>query len=614
MGVKRIILTENQFKRIILKEGYSLSPVDDHTLNMTFDNNDMSDKANKMADTRLFGTRNDVLNGDASSNGKNTLMQKKLNAQIEMRKNSEMISILKSRDINGIDHAKFLNDKDKEKLHSIDFSDDEKVKEEISNIEEKNYKLNTSLSAYSSQINQASNLYQSVNSDATGTEDERISRFFVGEVPNSEDHIKYIALFTVNSFSVNSALKHGYLNANQETLYKLRGNVSKADYMNDTGKENINAVFDNKLKGTRAKGDKYSTNQSTIAQLFSQKGFEDSSDGESDHYRQNYGLGDAGPNGYGNVDNKYTTANEFIDKSIMYSAYALRKVNFQPRIIIAAPSSSSYNKYYCQRLASVINAQFVDNFFKQSLLTTKFDEEGLRNAGMTLTPSQRQKIDTYALLALKRGINVEWSNMINSFNKSKGSSIYTIALSYGLSQTEMQNEISDYFKRNLSQYLKERGNNTAEYIATYLIENKSRAGFSRKNKEGLNSFFSNKKNINDFSQTLAEAEQLFEENADKLNNGTMNITLNDNQLKITGIEGRFRQYLKNMYIVATDELKKSGNRSIGYYRNSNTLIFDDDMGSGTTLKLTIDGLKNFKDDLNAENTMCLVNSFSFAGK
>ena len=50
----------------------------------------------------------------------------------------------------------------------------------------------------------------------------------------------------------------------------------------------------------------------------------------------------------------YTSINQFIDKSIMYASYALKEENFYPDFIVAAPSSSKFNHYYCTNLSRKI--------------------------------------------------------------------------------------------------------------------------------------------------------------------------------------------------------------------------------------------------------------------
>ena len=40
----------------------------------------------------------------------------------------------------------------------------------------------------------------------------------------------------------------------------------------------------------------------------------------------------------------YSSVNQFIDKSVMYAAHALKKENFIPSFIVAAPSSSKFNQ------------------------------------------------------------------------------------------------------------------------------------------------------------------------------------------------------------------------------------------------------------------------------
>jgi hypothetical protein len=248
------------------------------------------------------------------------------------------------------------------------------------------------------------------------------------------------------------------------------------------------------------------------------------------------------------------------------------------------------------------------------LLTTKFNEDEMNADGVTMTDKERMGIDGYAIGALKRGINQEWNKIIYAFLKKKGGTLYKISLQYNTSMEGMKIDIIKYITKQISDFYKNMKENTAQYIADYLIDNIKHPGFSRENKEALTYFVTSKLVIRDLAIAIKQMEDLLLNYANQLNNNGISITLSDKQYKITGISSRFRKYLQNMYVVATDELKNNGTKSIGFYRNSNILIFDEDMGSGATLKLTLDGLKNFKNNMNASNTMCLVNAFSFVGK
>ena len=62
-----------------------------------------------------------------------------------------------------------------------------------------------------------------------------------------------------------------------------------------------------------------------------------------------------------------------------------------------------------------------------------------------------------------------------------------------------------------------------------------------------------------------------------------------NKFKITKIPMRQRKYLSNVYVVADKNLDENG-RLFQELENAKFLIFDEDMNSGETLRLSIDAL------------------------
>lgn len=612
----KIIINERQYNKLLLTEGYELTPVDNTTVSMHFNNQDLSDKANKNADTRIFG--------DRTSNLTN-LMQQKLNAQKKINEYKSVIDALQTGNMDKVKSLYSLTEKEKESIMSMDLSDEISVNGKISSYQDKIDKLETNIGAYDAMWNQASSSNQAIRGERGNDLTDRITKYFVGEVPGSGG-IKYISLFTMKSFNINTAMKHGEMNTNIETLSPfikadrkdIRNNnkprygyTTSRDYLEATGQRNVDVKFDNKAKGYKFSNGKRVDNQPVLNNLFSLNNIPNDNQKYS-HYRENYGLGNADDIENNDYSNGYTTTHEFLDKSIMYASYALRKEHFMPRIIVCPPSSSEFNKLYCRRLASTINSEFIDDFFKQSPLTTKYNYEAMEADGVVLKELDKQAINAFAIGSVKQGMNAEWSKLINTFLSKKQGTLYKISKKYGTNVGDMESDLKDYFKNQLYDYFKERKNNTAQYISEYLIINLKSANFKKTNKTALNDFITGKLNIRDISDTLSQAEQLYERYAKELDSTGIRVSFSDKQYKITKISGRFRKYINDMYVVSTEELKKNGTKSIGFYRNSNVLMFDEDMGSGATLRLSLEGLRNFKNDMNSKNTMCLVNAFSFS--
>ena len=81
--------------------------------------------------------------------------------------------------------------------------------------------------------------------------------------------------------------------------------------------------------------------------------------------------------------------------------------------------------------------------------------------------------------------------------------------------------------------------------------------------------------------------------------------------KITGFSKRHRRYIKHFYVVHNDHLVNGELPS--RYKNAKFLIFDEDMNSGATLKLSIDALRDKLPQLPSTDILCLVNGYSAGG-
>jgi hypothetical protein len=92
---------------------------------------------------------------------------------------------------------------------------------------------------------------------------------------------------------------------------------------------------------------------------------------------------------------------------------------------------------------------------------------------------------------------------------------------------------------------------------------------------------------------------------------TKGYKLNTKRTKITNFKKHLREYIHNLYVIA-DEHLTNGNLQ-KRYSNAKFLIFDEDINSGATLKLTIDTLENKLPDSNTNNILCLVNGYSASG-
>jgi hypothetical protein len=93
----------------------------------------------------------------------------------------------------------------------------------------------------------------------------------------------------------------------------------------------------------------------------------------SEHYKKQYGYG----------SDEYTSFTQFMDKSIVYASKVLSEIGYHPDVIIAPPSSSKYNTYYCTNLSRKLGIPYIKDFFERNVVDVKCDETGMRNAGMS---------------------------------------------------------------------------------------------------------------------------------------------------------------------------------------------------------------------------------------
>ena len=98
--------------------------------------------------------------------------------------------------------------------------------------------------------------------------------------------------------------------------------------------------------------------------------------------------------------------------------------------------------------------------------------------------------------------------------------------------------------------------------------------------------------------------------ADKLTQG-YRPTYRETQFKITRMDKRYRQYLQNMYVIADKNM--TGDALQKRYQNAKFLIYDEDVNSGTTLRLVIDALNEKLPD-GEHQIMCMANAYSNSGR
>ncbi len=588
---KKVYISENKLH--LLSEGIHFSkpnennPYIDTTITpIKRGNQSSTDAENRIGDTRFFGTKNDILYGDKSTRAdslydlilnKGKLMDA-YSAAIESIKNGRRTNPLLPKCSEYTRRSIMNNMHDPEKT-------DEELIDYFGNIlfqAKKQYDM--SYNKYNRAIN-------------TKNPDDVIPRYDVGVVPGTD--VKVIALFKFNDFNFSDAIKNGELRQTKDTdsmldITDFRKERKKNDKLYGKG-----AGTNKKLLTTYDNG----TVIPDIARNFSLKGIDvDSKDPSSlPHFKQQFKSRDAfnSDDAY-NADNKeaYNTITQFMDKSILAANYAIKNEGIKVDYIVAAPSSSKFNKYYCFNLSRKIGAEFKQEFFRRNLLNVELDE-GIYKAGLTdkIIEDTKNKVknaaitevSSYLMETVKKFVseNIDVLSKIPLEPHSREKASFELICEvlkhysyYGLCNIyEAQPKTSNihmYLVNHFMDYttIKKSKDYNVNYILKQLIF-VIRTRLSKKYQEMLRTM----------DNQIWKYQDIF-----RSENGGWRLDY-CKKFKITDIDKKARQYIKNAYVVADEELDSDGHL-YERYKNANFLIVDEDMNSGGTLMLLINALKD----------------------
>lgn len=582
-------ITEEQYTAYIIKpliEGvdykkqgsqYSSAPIDFSI------NQDKSDKANtgkNSVDTRVFGSKNDILHGDGTNNRTKSLYKQNNSKQSAIKFYQSIINYVKNGRKGEIYTDQFL---DKTTYTAVmkwfenGYSDNRIIADATKSLN----RIQTDAEPYFQKYNRVNN---SDNEDKT-------ARYNTGIVPST--NIKYIALFSMTDFNFSDAIKHGSLRQNGNTDEIL--GIGKNDRLSTAGKtDNINITYDGKY-------------QPNIAQNFSLNNVKDG------HYKQQFGY--EGKDGYSSVT-------QFIDKSIMYASYALKKENYIPQYIVAAPSSSKFNDYYCQNLSKKLGVEYVKDFFQRNLINVKFDNN------RDVTDMKKQGFSDKDILEFSSQVkNVAYNEIAHIISKPVRDFCNSISNVIDSIRREVEKD-SEYqiYSEDIINCIIKHGYNIIvnnlqqNNINTQLIEIFFNKKFSfYKTYYNNNTMMQNimyyiklYKVYNNFNQALTTMQQLTLQYMKQIQTNGYKLRFDTKQFKITQFKKQFRPFLHNVYIVADANLNKNG-ELFKRYQNAKFLIFDEDINSGATLKCAIDALQEKLPKANNQNILCLVNAYSASG-
>lgn len=645
--MKRIIkLTENDLCKIVnesiyqlINEGIEYTVVGDK-INAHINSN-QEDSSNDTADTRVFGTKHDIINGDGTGK-KKTLKKEYSDKDARIKAYEAVIDYIKNGRTGVLKLPENISKKTAttiaQKLNDASYDDETLLKWA------KKLLLLVHFEGDENIIK-----YNQVSSDKTG---KLIPRYTIGRIPRTD--FKYISLFNITDFNFTDVLKNGYLRQNQNTD-KLLG-ITKDERETDVygNKVNLELTYDGKELPKTVDG------KPDISDNFSLSGV------NPYHFKQSSKL-----NG-----ETYNSINKFLDKSIVYASYALKKENFIPDLIVSVPSSSSFNKFYCKNLSNKLGIPYIEDFFKRDAINVHLEDgrsvEELINDGVHPTQIEKFKssVSNIALKEISYFISLPLRNFIEKHKKefigiakSKYSreqyslddfTKHMIPILYNMSQTN--DYLSDYLMKfdagnyrnlytleenekipyyaeaakkngirwsntwvnddggiNIKKMVNKIGRDNASAIINMgkefcRLENKKR---KQKIEEFINKFIN--RNFNEVKEVLSEVKKIADKYSKVLKENGYKPNFFLKRFKITELPKETRNYLHGLYVVADKNFKENTN----FYKrfvNSKVLLFDEDINSGASLRLAAEALVNkLPKTWNHKNLIALVNASAKTG-
>ena len=577
---KRVYINES---KILSLEGVDWSKTSDGKISMSINQNkdNNSNKGTNSVDTRVFGTKDDILHGKMLSKTGKPLGTSK---SLEQDYNSKSAAINAYKTvinwINGgrVGECKLPEGLDKVTETAINrwlssrFSDNRVIdlcKKSITRIE--------------SDYNRLSMTRNRV----LNSKGDNVARYITGIVPNT--NVKYISLFSMTDFNFSDAIKHGTVRQNGNT-----------DDILGIGEKDREVDQNGNLKTLDIMYDK--TIQPNVAQNFSLNGVKDG------HFKQQYGLNGGGT---------YSSVAQFLDKSVNYAAYALRKENFSPDFIVSAPSSSSFNEYYCRNLSNKLGIRYINDFFKRNVINVRYaNGEDLLSKGFS--PKDVLEFESQAKNIAYNEIGYMVSEPIRKFIYNNENVFGTISIERSSREKFSLNEVFDcvmiYAYNTILENMNDGDNVSSHLVKNFLKEKKKLYSKQYDSKRIFNEVvfrIKTKIGIKVFNSLLMETMNLVLKYSDILKNNGYKLRFNIKKFKITSFKKMFRPFLSNLYIIA-DEYMSNG-ELMNRFKNAKFLIFDEDINSGATLKIVIDALEEKLPEQNSSNLLCLVNAFSNSG-
>lgn len=577
----------------LIREGVDYNGNGDGTIDARINSKD-TDAANAEVDTRIWGSKKNVLYGDGTAR-KNTksLSQKTNDAGLAQETYIKILDLLNggvkdiSLDIlNGMPEGKtkasFIR-------NLTEFNTGNMSAEDLAIWAKKMYENNKV--SYELNKNKADR-FGRLDSD-----EDKDFRYDVGTVPDTD--VEFISLYRMDDFNFSDVGKHGEFRQNDLTDRKLnikpedRERMDKLFGQGHASYKRIPATYDGGLTPD------VMNNFSLTPELMSQ---------DSEHYKKQYNVS----------DKNYTSFTQFMDKSIIYAARVLKEIDYKPDVLVAPPSSSKYNTYYCTNLSRKLGIPYIRDFYERNVIDVKCDEKGMRAAGMTednififKSKVKREVAAEISLIIAEPMMKLadRYAQLFSNVRKNRGVSYDLPAIKAVLCQMSANALVNNLESKGNTDYLYKQ--------ICFKLANPEFGGRTIKNpkvEKDINDIVHSRPVMNDYQAALAQMHKLILAYKDKLmTEEGVKLNVASKKFKVTDFDKRERKFLSNVYVVASKNLNKNG-ELFSRLANSNFLIFDEDMNSGATLKLSIDALLDKLPGQNSDQIKCLVNCYSSSGR
>lgn len=529
------------------------------------------------ADTRVFGSFNDIMYGDGSMRGNS----KNLSDTVQSRRAAivtytNLINYVKNGRQGKLFTDNNLDPKTKKAIEgwlSSGKSDEDIILDAKRAIDRITYDNAQSEGIYNRAIQAGA--------------DGKIARYTTFIVPGT--NVKCIALFKMSTFDLSDVIKKGSLRSTSQIMNKIGDGTNRG--------ERIPVTYDGGVTPD-------------IAQNFSLNGIDYNTN--TDHFKN---VSQYGANGEG----KYTSINQFLDKSIIYANYALNKEGFKPTVIVSAPSSSKMNEYYSVNLSRKINVPYIKDFFKKNIINAVFKnnitDEELMERGFSAADveSMKYKIKSYAFNEICYLVETPLREFVNR-HQSSFSDIS--AMKYERTKADISiimTVLSKTAYKSLTGYLS-GSNMLTRHLTSNFMKTKM-YNFSEQDKHiwaQVRNRITRDGLTREFDTVLAQMYNYIKQYADKIMNGGYRIRYNTEASKITSIDKRYRPYVEGSFIIADKNLNKNGELFNGL-KNGKFLIVDEDVNSGGSFMLCVKALEEKIPEMIDNNIVCLANGFSDSG-